>query len=60
MKVVVVVFFIWQDDINLRDKINEKLSCLKADFIPTIRRGREILCYHDTSDGRMKEYDFDK
>jgi len=57
---LLIFFFIWQDYINLRDKINEKLSCLKADFIPTIHRGREILCYHDTSDGRMKEYDFDK
>lgn len=48
------------DYIVLHDKINEELSCLKADFIPTICRGREILCYHDTSDGRIKEYDFDK
>lgn len=52
--------FIWQYYIDLCDKINEGLSCLKADFIPTIGRGREILRYHDTSDGRMKEYDFDK
>lgn len=49
-----------QDYIDLRDKVNEALSCVKADFIPTIFRGREVLRYHDTSDGRMKEYDFDK
>jgi len=49
-----------EDYIDLRDKVNEALSCVKADFIPTIFRGREVLRYHDTSDGRMKEYDFDK
>ncbi|XP_068698270.1 spermine synthase-like isoform X1 [Montipora foliosa] len=49
-----------KNHIDLRDKLDEALSCLKADFIPTICRGREILCYHDTSDGRLKEYDFDK
>ena len=54
------MIFIWQDYIDLRDKVNEALSCLKADFIPTICRGREINRYHDTSDCRMKEYDFDK
>lgn len=48
------------DYIDLRDKVDEALSCSKAHFIPTIHRGREILRYHDTSDGRMKEYDFDK
>lgn len=49
-----------QDYTDLRDKVKEALSCVKADFIPTICRGREILCYHDTSDGLMKEYDFNK
>ena len=52
--------FIFKDYIDLRDKVDEALSCSKAHFIPTIHRGREILRYHDTSDGRMKEYDFDK
>ena len=49
-----------QDYTDLKDKVDEALSCVKADFIPTICRGRDILCYHDTSDGQFKEYDFDK
>ena len=49
-----------QDYTDLRDKVDEALSCLKAHFIPAICRGRDILCYHDTSDGEFKEYDFDK
>ena len=49
-----------QDYTDLRDKVDEALSCVKAHFIPTICRGRDILCYHDTSDGEFKEYDFDK
>ena len=49
-----------QDYTDLRDKVDEALSCVKADFIPTICRGRDILCYLDASDGINKEYDFDK
>ena len=49
-----------QDYTDLKDKVDEALSCVKADFIPTICRGQDILCYHDTSDGQFKEYDFDK
>ena len=49
-----------QDYTDLRDKVDEALSCVKADFIPTICRGRDVLCYHDTSNGINKEYDFDK
>ena len=49
-----------QDYTDLKDEVDEALSCVKADFIPTICRGRDILCYHDTSDGQFKEYDFDK
>ena len=52
--------FVWQDYIDLRDRGSKALPCIKADYIPTLSRGEEILRYHDTSDEQIKEYDFDR
>ncbi|XP_048577884.1 spermine synthase isoform X2 [Nematostella vectensis] len=43
----------------LRKSIEDSLFA-KTSAIPPITRGREINPYYDTSDGRLKEYDFDR
>ncbi|KXJ22804.1 Spermine synthase [Exaiptasia diaphana] len=46
--------------LNLKQGLRKNTSLVSPDVIPPIARGCDIKKYYDTSDGRMKEYDFDK